>query len=59
MDAAYGARMDTPEVIQQLHALGSRIDALAERVQQLTAENRGLRSLTTTDRVRSAPFNRL
>jgi hypothetical protein len=30
--------MDTAHVIDQLRALGGRIDALSERVQQLTAE---------------------
>jgi cell division protein ZapB len=35
--------MDTSDVINQLRALGGRIDALADRVLQLTAENRSLR----------------
>jgi cell division protein ZapB len=35
--------MDTADVINQLRALGGRVDALSERLQQLTAENRGLR----------------
>ena len=35
--------MDTAHVIDQLRALGGRIDALADRVLQLTAENRSLR----------------
>jgi cell division protein ZapB len=35
--------MDTSDVVNQLRALGGRIDALADRVLQLTAENRSLR----------------
>lgn len=35
--------MDQPEVITQLRRLTARIDALIERVQQLSDENRSLR----------------
>ena len=41
--AAYGAGMDNAEVIAQLRAIATRVDALVERAQQLAAENRSLR----------------
>jgi cell division protein ZapB len=41
--AAYGAGMDNAEVIAQLRAIAASVDTLADRAQQLAAENRSLR----------------
>jgi len=42
-DAAYGARMDNADVLAQLRAINARVDALVDRLQHLSAENRSLR----------------
>ena len=35
--------MDNADVLTQLHAINARVDALVERLQHLSAENRSLR----------------